>query len=218
MSSIAARQLVRMIMLSLICASSASGRAENIAQSTFSQQDLQVKLVYCKTCHGLAGQGYRGSSPMPRLAGQQPEYLENQLTAFVEGRRKDKFMSKVASVLSPAMVRAVAKHFSELNPKPLGGSTRELAEVGKALFEEGVPGTDIQSCAACHRPDAKGDGACPSLAGQLPDYIVRTLVNWSKERGQDPNKPDTSAIMAPIAHSLSEAQISAIAAYLAGLE
>ena len=116
MSSIAARQLVRMIMLSLICASSASGRAENIAQSTFSQHDLQVKLVYCKTCHGLAGQGYRGSSPMPRLAGQQAEYLENQLTAFVEGRRKDKFMSKVASVLSPAMVRAVAKHFSELNP------------------------------------------------------------------------------------------------------
>ena len=71
---------------------------------------------------------------MPRLAGQQAEYLENQLSAFVEGRRKDKFMSKVASVLSPAMVRAVAKHFSELNSKPLGGSTRELAEVGKAVI------------------------------------------------------------------------------------
>ena len=218
MSSIAVRQLMRMIMLSLLCGSSASGRAENITQSTFSSQDLQVKLVYCKTCHGLAGQGYRGSSSMPRLAGQQAEYLENQLSAFAEGRRKDKFMSKVVSVLSPAIVRALAKHFSELNPKPLGGSTRELAAVGKTLYEEGVPGTDIQSCAACHRPDAKGDGACPRLAGQLPDYMVRTLVNWSKERGQDPNKPDTSAIMAPIAHSLSEAQISGIAAYLAVLE
>jgi cytochrome c553 len=56
------------------------------------------------------------------------------------------------------------------------------------------------------------------LAGQLPEYTVKTLVNWSKERGQDPNKPDTSTIMAPIAHSLTETQIVAIAAYLAGLE
>ena len=95
-------------------------RADN---STFSQQEFQAKLVYCKTCHGMAGQGYRGSSSMPQLAGQQPEYLENQLFAFVEGRRKNKFMSKVATVLSPAMVRAVARHFSELNPKPFGGST-----------------------------------------------------------------------------------------------
>jgi cytochrome c553 len=155
---------------------------------------------------------------MPQLAGQQLEYLENQLSAFVEGRRKDKFMSKVATVLSPAKVRAVARHFSELNPKPFGGSTTELTSVGKGLYQEGIPGTDIQSCAACHRLDAKGDGACPRLAGQLPEYTVKTLVNWSKERGQDPNKPDTSAIMAPIAHSLTETQVLAIAAYLASLE
>ena len=199
----------------MILVATALARAEN---SEFSQQELQTKLVYCKTCHGLAGQGYRGSRSMPRLAGQQAEYLENQLSAFVEGRRKDNFMSKVASVLSPPMVKAVAEHFSELDAKPFGGSTGELASVGKALYEKGVPGSDIQSCAACHRPDAKGDGACPRLAGQLPDYTVRTLVNWSKERGQDPNKPDTSAIMAPIARSLTSAQISAIAAYLSGLE
>ena len=127
-------------------------------------------------------------------------------------------MSKVAGVLSIQMIRAVAKHFSELDQKPFGGSTVELAAAGKALYEEGIPSSDIQSCAACHRPDAKGDGACPRLAGQLPDYTVRTLVNWSKERGQDPNKSDTSAIMAPIAHALTSAQILAIAAYLGGLK
>jgi cytochrome c553 len=206
---------VHFLVQIMILVPTASARGGN---ADFSQQELQAKLVYCKTCHGLAGQGYRGSRSMPRLAGQQAEYLENQLSAFVEGRRKDNFMSKVATVLSPPMVRAVAKHFSELNPKPFGGSNEELAAVGKALYEEGIPGSDIPSCAACHRPDAKGDGACPRLAGQLPDYTVRTLVNWSKERGQDPNKPDTSAIMAPIAHSLTSAQISAIAAYLGGLK
>ena len=44
--------------------------------------ELQAKLQYCKGCHGSLGQGYRGYSPIPRLAGQQPEYFENQLKAF----------------------------------------------------------------------------------------------------------------------------------------
>jgi hypothetical protein len=33
-------------------------------------------------------------------------------------------------------------------------------------------------------------------------------------RGQGPTKDDTSAVMTPIAHALSLAQVSAIAAYL----
>jgi cytochrome c553 len=51
-----------------------------------SAQELKAKTAYCKTCHGIDGQGFRGSYPMPRLAGQQPEYIENQLKAFIERR------------------------------------------------------------------------------------------------------------------------------------
>jgi cytochrome c553 len=43
-------------------------------------------------------------------------------------------------------------------------------------------------------------------------------MNWSKERGQDPANPDTSAIMEPIAQGLTEPQIAAVAAYLSYLE
>ncbi len=75
--------------------------------STASRADeLQAKLDYCKTCHGLSGQGYRGYFPMPRLAGQQQEYLENQLRAFVERRRINPVMANVAHALSPSMVSA----------------------------------------------------------------------------------------------------------------
>jgi cytochrome c553 len=56
------------------------------------------------------------------------------------------------------------------------------------------------------------------LAGQLHDYIFRKLTNWDKERGQDKANPDNSAIMGPIAHNLTEAQIKAVAAYLSYLE
>jgi cytochrome c553 len=187
------------------------------AQVVFSEQELQAKLAYCKTCHGLSGQGYRGANPMPRLAGQQPEYLENQLHAFIERRRTNPIMNNVAHVLSPNMITALA-HFKDLNPKSLGGAPQELVATGKKIYQEGVPGTDIPACASCHGPEAKGDGAFPRLAGQLHDYILRKLVNWSKERGQDPANPDTSAIMEPIAHGLTDPQIKAVAAYLSYLE
>jgi cytochrome c553 len=200
----------------LVVAFAASACAED--KSPVSSAELQSKIQYCKTCHGLSGQGYRGAFPMPRLAGQQPEYIENQLKAFAERRRTNPVMFNVAHALSPAMLAALTQEFKELNPKPLGGAPRDLGAAGKKIYDEGVPGTDIPACASCHGADAKGNGPFPRLAGQLHDYILRKLTNWSKERGQDPANPDTSAIMEPIAHGLTPSQVTAVAAYLSYLE
>src|SRR5450631_1308726 len=95
----------------------AQPQAEDKAKANFSQQELQAKIAYCKTCHGLSGQGFRGSFPMPRLAGQQPEYLVNQLQAFIERRRTNPVMFNVAHVLNPPMLTALAAHFKNLDPK-----------------------------------------------------------------------------------------------------
>ena len=89
---------------------------------------------------------------------------------------------------------------------------------GRQIYVEGIPNAEIPPCASCHGPEARGEGLFLRLAGQLHDYVFRKLVNWSKERGQDPKNPDTSAIMEPIAHNLTEPQIKAVAAYLSGLE
>ena len=202
----------------LVIVFSATGWAEDAGTADFSKQALQAKIEYCKTCHGVSGQGFHGATPIPRLAGQQTEYIENQLQAFIEHRRDNKYMYNVSHVLSPAMRTALAKHFSELNPKPLGGAPKELVATGKTIYENGLPDADVPACATCHGPDAKGNGEFPRLAGQLNDYILNKLVNWSSERGQDPAKPDTSAIMQPIAHNLTKAQIAAVAAYLNYLE
>lgn len=202
----------------LVIAFSATVRAEDTGAADFSKQALQAKIEYCKTCHGVSGQGFHGATPIPRLAGQQTEYIENQLRAFIEHRRDNRYMFNVSHVLSPAMRTALAKHFSELNPKPLGGAPKELIASGKQLYEQGVPDHDVPPCATCHGPEAKGTGEFPRLAGQLNDYILNKLANWNKERGQDPAKPDTSAIMQPIAHNLTKPQIEAIAAYVNHLE
>jgi cytochrome c553 len=193
-------------------------QAEDKGKAGVSQAELKAKVDYCKTCHGLSGQGFRGSFPMPRLAGQQPEYLENQLQAFIEHRRNNPVMFNVAHALSPAMLKAVAEQFRDLNPKPLGGAPKDLVAEGKKIYQDGLPKAEVPPCASCHGPDAKGADAFPRLAGQLHDYIFRKLTNWDKERGQDKAKPDNSAIMGPIAHNLTEAQIKAVAAYLSYLE
>src|SRR6202051_3051091 len=197
---------------------SAAVQAEDKGNAPVPKQELEAKIAYCKTCHGLSGQGFRGSYPMPRLAGQQPEYLINQLQAFIDRRRTNPVMFNVAHVLSPAMLKALAEHFKDLNPKPLGGGPKELAAAGKKIYEDGVPSAEVPPCATCHGPEAKSADAFPRLAGQLNDYVAKKLLNWTKERGQDPAKPDNSAIMQPIAHGLTEDQVNAVAAYLSYLE
>jgi len=113
---------------------------------------------------------------------------------------------------------ALAAHFNALDPKPFGGAERRLVATGKAIYEEGVPDANVPACSACHGPEAEGSGPIPRLAGQLYPYTTKELANWSKERGQNPAAPDTSAIMKPIAHSLTKSQIAAVAAYLSYLE
>ncbi len=180
--------------------------------------DFQAKVLYCKTCHGLSGQGYHGYYPMPRLAGQQPQYIENQLRAFIEHRRKNAIMANVAHALSPSMLSALAHHFRDLNPPPLGGGgSGGAVATGKRIYEEGLPESNVPACSACHGADARGQDQIPRLAGQLPDYFYSKLVNWSTERGQNAAMPDSSAVMGPTSHNLTKSQIAAVAAYVSGL-
>jgi cytochrome c553 len=188
------------------------------AQENVSKAEADAKLRYCEVCHGVSAQGFHGYYPIPRLAGQPTEYLKNQLQAFVEHRRTSNIMFNVGHVLSPAMINALATDFNQLNPKPVGGAPKEHIDEGKNIFESGVAATNVPPCASCHGPQAKGNGPFPRLAGQLYDYITNKLTNWDKERGQNPSQPDTSAVMQPIAHSLTQPQIKAVAAYLSYLE
>jgi cytochrome c553 len=161
----------------------------------------------------VSAQGFLGYYPIPRLAGQQVAYIENQLKGFVEQKRASNIMFNVGHVLSPAMITGLATSFHDLNPKPLGGAPKELVAQGKRIYEEGIPSANVLACASCHGQDAKGNGQFPRLAGQLYAYVSLQLTNWSKERGET-----LSNVMAPIARNLSDEQMRAVAAYLSYLE
>lgn len=194
-----------------------ASRADEGIVSAAARGGLEAKLEYCKTCHGLSGQGYRGYFPMPRLAGQQPQYIENQLRAFIERRRTNPIMTNVAHVLSPSMITALAAHFRHLNPSPIGGAPRGSLALGKQIFEDGLPESNVPACSACHGSEGKGQNEIPRLAGQLYEYTVGQLTGWTKVRGQG-SAVDTSAIMAPTAHNLTRSQIEAVAAYISFLQ
>jgi cytochrome c553 len=174
----------------------------------------QGKLGYCMDCHGKSGQGYHGYLVMPRLAGQTPEYIENQLRAFVERRRGRGLFINMAKVhgVGAELGASLAEQFSDFNPRPFGGGPRHDADTGRKIFEEGVPEANIPACAACHGPEGQGEGPNARLAGQLFQYTVSTLKNWSRDR-----TGESASIMAPIARSLSQSQIVAVAAYVSNL-
>jgi cytochrome c553 len=195
---------------------SAASRAK-VSHVGASRHSVAAKIRYCEDCHGLSAQGFRGYYPIPRLAGQQPQYLENQLRAFVERNRPNPIMSNVAHVLRPAMIKAIVARFQRLHPRPAGPGPKRLVAAGRSIFENGVPQDNVAACAACHGPDATGHGEIPRLAGQLYPYVVKELINWPKERGQNPANPDTSLIMKPVAHSLTKRQIEAVAAFVSNL-
>lgn len=182
-----------------------------------SRNAVQAKIHYCEDCHGVSAQGYRGFYPIPRLAGQQRQYLRNQLQAFIDRSRPNPIMSNVAHVLRPAMLDAITAHFHSLHPPPIGGEPKQLLAAGRAIFENGVPEHNVAACEACHGPNATGRGEIPRLAGQLYPYLVRELINWPKFRGQNPAIRGTSFIMLPVAHSLTRREINAVAAYVSSL-
>lgn len=200
----------------LAVAYSTAGYAQDIGAAA-RRGGLEAKLEYCKTCHGLSGQGYLGYFPMPRLAGQQPQYIEAQLRAFIERRRTNPIMFNVAHVLSPSMLTALATHFRGLNPKPFGGAPRGSIALGKRIYEEGLPESNVPACSACHGTEGKGQNEIPRLAGQVYAYTVGQLTGWNKNRGQG-SAVDTSAIMAPTAHNLTRSQVEAVAAYVSYLQ
>ena len=192
-------------------------RGNSAGRSPVAEGDVAAKMAYCQDCHGPSGQGYSGYYPIPRLAGQQPQYFKNQLEAFREGRRTNKIMFDIARSLNTAMTAALAADFRAFNPRPLGGGPKQLVPTGRQLFQNGVPDANVAACAACHAPDAQGSGEIPRLAGQLYEYVVNELIDWSNERGGHAAREDTSAIMSPVAHSLTRSQVKAVAAYVSYL-
>ena len=60
------------LLASIAAVFSVGASAQEVKSGAVPQKEFEAKLAYCQTCHSIAAQGFRGSFPIPRLAGQQP--------------------------------------------------------------------------------------------------------------------------------------------------
>ena len=84
------------------------------------------------------------------------------------------------------------------------------SDTGAWLATRGRWADQVPACAQCHGPGGSGVGAqFPPLAGLPAAYIAEQLQAW--KAGSRP--PGPLALMAGVAKKLSDAEISAVAAY-----
>jgi cytochrome c553 len=153
----------------------------------------------CLGCHGI--DGYKNAYPMysvPKLEGQNPDYLAAALHGYRDGDRAHVTMHAQASTLSDQDIVDIAAYFAG---KPLVATGKAPASVPPAAT----------LCVSCHGQDGVAIASMyPSLAGQHEDYLVRALDEYRKGGRKNP-------IMKGFVATLKDRDIAVIAQYFSGL-
>jgi cytochrome c553 len=194
------KRIVRKIVLFALVASIAPINAEE-----------QAALVRnCTWCHGTSAQGYMVA---PRLAGQRPVYLLNQIRDFREHTRDNPFsrqyMWGAVAALGPQAARDLADYFATIPPRPANDGDSNFAAKGRAIYMDGIPEANIASCYACHGPNGEGVRDIPRLGGLAYTYLKARLEQWGQGYHSGVGTP-----MPIVARSLGPAEIEALASYL----
>lgn len=90
------------------------GELAAIGRFIFLRGNEYSGVAACASCHGERG---LGTSQLPRLAGQVPQYIERQLRSFNSRNRTNDnaVMHSIASRLTELEIRSVALYISSLN-------------------------------------------------------------------------------------------------------
>ncbi|WP_413815293.1 c-type cytochrome [Bradyrhizobium sp.] len=176
---------------------------------------MAARVEACTPCHGKQGEG-TSDVYFPRLAGKPAGYLYNQLLAFKNGRRKYPPMNYLLEYLGDPYLQEMADYFAEQHP-PLptpaaSDVSQQVLQQGQSLVTRGDPARQIPACGSCHGPGLTGmEPGIPGLLGLRPNYISAQLGAW--RYGTRTAKPPDC--MQQVAARLTEADVTAVAAYLA---
>jgi cytochrome c553 len=165
----------------------------------------------CFICHGLAGES--SSRQYPKLAGQHTQYIAKQLDDFKSGRRAGDTMRAMVGDLTADDMVALGRFFEAKRLEPHGPSDPALTKLGSQVFFTGHKDGKLPACSTCHGARGYGTPLLPRLAGQRPAYLENQLRSFTKRERTNDN-----AVMHDIAAQLSETEIVAVSAFLAGFD
>ena len=169
-----------------------------------------ISTQVCGACH--TADGSRGSPANPIIAGQHPDYLVKQLQEFKSGKRNNAIMKGMASTLSDDDMKNVAAFYGSKSAKPGFAKNKDTVKLGEKIYRAGIAEKAVPACAGCHSPNGAGIPVqYPRIAGQHGDYTEAQLVAF---RG---GARGNSVQMSTIAARLSDAEVKAVADYIAGL-
>ena len=177
----------------------------------------EIASTVCAACHGPDGNS--PTSANPKLAGQHAAYLFKQMKNFKAGadgksERVNAIMNGMIAPYGEDQMKDLAAYFAA--QKQSGGEirNRETLALGQKLWRAGDASKGLPACAACHGPTGAGIPAqYPRLAGQYAEYTEAQLKAFRlSERANDPNK-----MMQMVAVKMTDAEIRAVADYVAGL-
>jgi cytochrome c553 len=176
---------------------------------------MEARVQGCVTCHGKAGQGTQDDY-FPRIAGKPEGYLFNQLQNFREGRRSYPPMNYLVAYLHDDYLKDMAQFFAgqqaPFAASEAGKLTAAQLTAGQALVMHGDPARAIPACSACHGAQLMGiNPGIPGLIGLHSRYISAQLEAW-RAGTRRAFSPDC---MHDVATRLTEAQITAVAGWLA---
>lgn len=177
----------------------------------------EIVSTVCVACHNADG---NSTIPInPKLAGQHPEYLLKQMRNFKadgakQPERLNPIMNGMIAAYNDDQMRDIAAYLSEQTFKPEISKNRETIEYGRKLYRAGDQAKGLPACAACHGPTGAGMPAqYPRIAGQFSDYTELQLKGFrAGERTNDANK-----MMRMVAIKMTDAEIKAVADFIAGL-
>jgi len=177
----------------------------------------KAKATVCSACHGAAG--ISPAAAFPNLAGQHAEYLYWQLAEFRREARPESPMTSQVANLDDATLRDLAAWFASQAPAPAPANASASSR-GAAIYREGDPARGTPPCQGCHGADGTGhpwatDDASyrtyPALRGQHADYVVQRLKDF---RDGKHVTSSSDRIMTPVAQTLDDDAIKAVAAWL----
>ncbi len=177
----------------------------------------KAAYAVCAACHGANGMGNKALNA-PKIAGQEPWYLERQLKNFKAGVRgahpKDPYgMQMRPMALTLANDQAISNMVAYLSSMPMSApaasSVKGDATAGKASY---------MICQTCHGPKGGGNKALnsPKLTGLQDWYIVRQLKNFKAGIRGTKSGDLFGMQMRPMAMTLANDEaINNVAAYIA---
>jgi cytochrome c553 len=156
----------------------------------------------CAACHGRDGVSQMELTPS--LAGQPDEFVQWQLVYFRSGARKSDVMSPIAEALSNQDIRNLGAYFASLPPPQPTVAPDALAQKGEQIALQ-------HRCRSCHSDDYNGFRAAARLSSQREDVMVKALHDFKSGK----RVGSGVASMADVTYELSDADIEALAHYMA---